>query len=234
MFWGRGRRIVTVAVAVAVSVAVAVRMRARREPLEEMFKQQRDIVAAGAQRRDTEVNDVDPIEQILAEEALSHHLGEIAIGGRDDPHIHALVDAIGADLLYFARFEETQEQALHPRRHLADLVEQNGSLVGCFELAGPVAVGAGEASLQIAEQLRLEERFRQARTIHRDERAITAGALLMDRARHELLARAAFARDQYFRVGVGNPRDFFLEFAECSTLPDEGRGRFVPHDRLLA
>ena len=42
--------------------------------------------------------------------------------------------------------------------------------VGDFELAGFVAVGAGEAALDVAEQLRFEERFGQAGAVDGHER----------------------------------------------------------------
>ena len=71
--------------------------------------------------------------------------------------------AVGADLLQLAGLEEPQQQALHAQRHLADFVEEDRAAVGQFELARLVAVGAGEAALDVAEQLRLEERFGQAR-----------------------------------------------------------------------
>ena len=31
---------------------------------------------------------VEAIEQVLAELAARHHLGQVAVGGRDDPHVH--------------------------------------------------------------------------------------------------------------------------------------------------
>ena len=53
-------------------------------------------------------------------------------------------------------------------------------LVGHLELAGLVAVGAGEAALHVAEQLRLEQRLRQAGAVDGDERALRPRALRVD------------------------------------------------------
>src|ERR1043165_5880846 len=99
------------------------------------------------------MNDVDAVEEVFAEQSLRHHLGEIAIRRSDDADVHALVDAVRTDLLHFAGLEEPQQQTLHARGHLADFIEQNRALIRSLELAGPIAIGAGEATLQIAEYL---------------------------------------------------------------------------------
>ena len=104
------------------------------------------------------------------------------------------IGAIGADLLQLAGFEEPQQQTLHPQRHLADFVEEDGAAVGHLELALLVAIGAGEAALDVAEELRFEQRFGQAGAVDGDHRARGARAALMDGVRHELLADAALAR----------------------------------------
>ena len=49
-------------------------------------------------------------------------------------------------------------------------------VVGDLELAGLVAIGAGEAALHVAEQLRFEQRFGQAGAVDRHERPVGAGA----------------------------------------------------------
>ena len=49
--------------------------------------------------------------------------------------------------------------------------------VGHLELARLVAIGAGEAALDVAEQLRLEQRFRQAGAVDRDHARAAARAL---------------------------------------------------------
>ena len=75
-----------------------------------------------------------------------------------------------ADRLDLARLEESQEQRLHPQAHLADFVEEQRAAVGHLQLAALVAVGAGEAALDVAEQLRLEQRLGEAGAVDRDER----------------------------------------------------------------
>ena len=51
-------------------------------------RQQRDIISSLSQGRQMDGDQVQPIEQILAELTPSHHLDQIAISGRDHPYIH--------------------------------------------------------------------------------------------------------------------------------------------------
>src|SRR5579875_1373832 len=63
------------------------------------------------------------------------------------------------------------------------------------------AHGARERALLVAEQLRLEQALGHRAAIDRDEGLVAAGARAVDRARQQLLARAALAGDEHARVG---------------------------------
>ena len=54
-------------------------------------------------------------------------------------------------------------------RHVADLVEEERAAVGELELAGAVAVRAGEGAAGVAEELALEQLGRDRRAVERDE-----------------------------------------------------------------
>ena len=104
---------------------------------------------------------------------------------------------IGPDGLNLAVLEKPQEQGLHAQAHLADFVQEQRAAVRELELAGLVAVGAGEAALDVPEELGLEERFRQAGAIDCHERRLLARESAVDVARHEVLADAALACDEH-------------------------------------
>ena len=79
---------------------------------------------------------------------------------------------------------------------------------GQLQLARLVAIGAGEAALDVAEQLRFEQRLGQAGAVDRDERARGAGRVHVDLAGDEVLADAALAGDQDLGVaGRHAPRE---------------------------
>ena len=150
---------------------------------EEVLDQQRDVLAALAQRRHDEVNDVDAVEQVLAELPLRDQSRRLRFVAAMTRTLVALRDPLGADLLDFAGLEEPEQQPLHPQRHLADLVEEDRAVVGHLELAGLVAIGAGEAALHVAEQLGLEQRLGNAGAVDRHEGCLARGlAALMARA----------------------------------------------------
>ena len=83
-----------------------------------------------------------------------------------------------------------QELALQGRVEVADLVEEDGALVGGLELADLELVGAREGASLVAEQLALEQLPRHRRAVDLDERSVAAGSEVVDRPRHELLAGA--------------------------------------------
>ncbi|MBP1637187.1 MAG: hypothetical protein H6Q10_3761 [Acidobacteria bacterium] len=198
---------------------------------EEVLDQRRDVLLALAQGRDVQVNDVQAVVEILPERPLRDHLGQVPVGRGDHPDVHHAGRAVGADLLQFARLEEPQEQALHPQRHLADLVEEDRALVGELELALLVAVRAGEAALHVAEQLGLEERLRQPRAVDGHERPVHARARAVDAERHQLLAGPALARHQHLRVGPGDALDLGLEIEDGKAGADDLCLAIASHSR---
>ena len=130
-------------------------------------------------------------------------------------------DAVGADLLQLAGLHEAQQQPLHPQGHLADFVEEDGAAVGELELADLVAIGAREGALDVAEQLRFEQRFRKAGAVHGDQLPRGARAAPVDGAGDELLADAALAGDQDLGVGPRDPLDLLDQLDDRGARADQ-------------
>jgi len=108
---------------------------------------------------------------------------------------------------------------LHVERHVADLVEEQGSAVGLFESSDPLAISAGERSFLVAEQFAFEQVFVECGTVDRDElpRPLLDGCL-MNRPRHLLFARARLARDQHRRGRIRNLADQFEDVVHFRAL----------------
>jgi len=66
-----------------------------------------------------------------------------------------------------------------------------------FEPALLLAYRACECAFFVSEQLALEKRFDQCGAVDGDEGLASAAAVIVDGAGHELLARAAFSKDQH-------------------------------------
>ena len=79
-------------------------------------------------------------------------------------------------------------------------------MVGHLELAGLVAIGAGEAALDVTEELRLEQRLGDAGAIDRHER-LRAAARVVDGPGDDLLAGAALAGNEDLGVGTSDALD---------------------------
>jgi hypothetical protein len=167
----------------------------------EVVGEQRDVLEAVAQRRDADRDDVDAIEQILAEAAGLDLVAEVAVGRADEAKVdlgHAPADRLDLPLL-----QRAQQLDLDVQRDLADLVEEQGAGVGLDEATLARARGAGEGALLVAEQLALEDRLRQRGAVGRDQLARGAGAVLVDVAGEQLLAGAALAEQQHGRRRAG-------------------------------
>ena len=112
------------------------------ETCEEIAYELGNVFATLAQRRHGQVYDVQAIEEILAERALADHVAQVAVRRSNHADIDAPARVIGPYLLQLAGLHESEQQSLHPHRHLADFVEENRPLICELELPGFVAIGA--------------------------------------------------------------------------------------------
>ena len=148
-------------------------------------------------------DDVEPVEEVLLEPAVGHHLPEVAVGGGDDAHVDAL-GPLGAERLELALLQHAQQLRLQRRAHRPDLVEEDRAAVGQRELALLGRGRAGERAADVAEQLRLEQRLGNRRAVDLDERHVALRAAVVDGARDQLLARAGLAGDEDGALGLGH------------------------------
>jgi hypothetical protein len=120
--------------------------------VQEVPDQVGDVFAALVQRRDVDREHVEPEEQVGAEPALAHGGRQVAVRGRDDPHINR--DRLAAaDPLDRALLEGAQQEDLRLLRQLADFVEEQRPPVGQLEAAGSPPGRAGEGPRLVAKQL---------------------------------------------------------------------------------
>ena len=114
-------------------------------------------------------DDVQPVEQVLAEPALLHHLPQVDVGRGDDPHVD--LDRLHAAQAHeLALLHDAQQLGLRLERDVADLVEEDAALVGQLEEPLLRVDGAGERALDVAEEVRLEQVRRQVARVDGDER----------------------------------------------------------------
>ncbi|BCR22636.1 hypothetical protein KAM429_31930 [Aquipseudomonas alcaligenes] len=130
--------------------AQAAQVQARTVLFEEVPGQQQGITAALAQWRHLQRVDAEAVIEIGAEAPGAHFLGQVAVGGGEDAHIHPVL-AVRAQALQLAALQHAQQLGLHRQRQFTDFVEQQGAAVGQLELTAALATGAGEGAAHMAE-----------------------------------------------------------------------------------
>ena len=79
-----------------------------------MLGEDADVLAALAQRRHVERDDVEPVVEVLAEALLLHHMAEVLVRRGDDADVHA--DRLGgAEPLELAFLQHAQDLRLGDR-----------------------------------------------------------------------------------------------------------------------
>ena len=128
-----------------------------------------------AQRRHEDRDDVQAEVQILAEPAGADLRRQILVGRRQ--HAHVDLDALrAADALHHLFLQHAQHLRLRLQAHVGDLVEEDRAAVGLLEASRLVGDRAGERAAHVAEQLRLDQLFRNRGAVHFDERPALAPA----------------------------------------------------------
>ncbi len=172
-------------------------------------------------------NHVQPVEQILAERPLGHQPREVAVGGRNHAHVHLDRPRI-ADALHFPLLQRPQQLHLQRRAHRPHLVEEERALVRLLEPADAVADRAGERAAHVAEQLRLEQRLGNRAAVDRDELAAPPRAVVVNRARHQLLARAGLAADENRAARRRHRLEQLEQIAHRPRSPDDAAEAVAP------
>ncbi len=141
------------------SIVLLVLVRIR---FQEMHRQKLNVVLALAKRRDPDIDDVEPVEQILPESLFLHFLLQVLVGRGENPDIG--VDGTGsAQALELLVLKNAQQLHLNRGTDLTDFIEEKCSAVSQFEPAFLASIGAGKRTFFITEQARLREGSRAVR-----------------------------------------------------------------------
>src|SRR5256886_3961647 len=122
----------------------------------------------------------------------------------------------------------SQQLRLGGERKIDDFIEEQRAAPGQLELPLLALMRPGERTLLVAEQLRLDQRVRAGAAVDGHDRLVAAGAQMMDRPGHELLAGAGFALDEDRERRVGHLLDLLGDLLHLPTRPHQ------PAQRTLA
>ena len=127
------------------------------EPVRQVLREQRDVLAPLAQRRERDGKDIQPVVEIVAESTLPDFFRQIAIGGRD--HAHVDVDGARApQALELPFLQHAQQLRLQLDWQVANLVEEQRPAVSELESPGLARMRPRERAALAPEQFALDER----------------------------------------------------------------------------
>src|SRR5574337_54543 len=169
-----------------------------------MSRQKRDVAFPLAQRRKDNRDNRQTVVEILAKPPLANFLLEIPIGGRN----HANVDLDrprSADPIDGPLLQRPEQLRLQRRRHLTDLVQQEGAAISRLKLPHATGDRACEGATLVAKQLTLQQRLRNRRTVDRHKGALGPLAPQMRLTSEQFLACAALAPEKDRRRVIRHP-----------------------------
>ena len=186
----------------------------RAGPGEKVLRENQDVGAALAERRQRKRDDGEAMVEVLAKVVARHRGAKILVGGGHDPHVGGL-GARAAQTAHRALLERREELGLERRGEQADLVEEQRAAMRELKEAGLGLARVGERALLVAEQLGFEQAFGDRGAVDVDERLAGAGPRAMDGPGEEALARAGLPENQERRGtgGDGGGADELLHLA---------------------
>ena len=186
--------------------------------LQKPTDQERDILFPVAQGGDPERDDVQAIVEILAKPPLFHLFFKILVGRRQHPDI-GCNQPVPSDTFERLLLEDPKHFCLRLKAHVGHFVKKDRPLVGQVKLSPFHGGRPGKGPLFMAEQLALNQIFRNRRTVHLDERFLDPPALTVNGSGHELLSRSVFSHDQDPGVGRRDNADHLFEVQNRTAVP---------------
>ena len=126
-----------------------------------MLGQQEGVGAAGAKRRQLDLDHVDAKEEVFAEPPLLDGGLQVAVGGGEDSRVegHFPFAAHRPHLVFLQR---PQQLRLHGQGHFADFVQEQRPSFRLKEEPFAIDPGVGERALDVSEQFAFQEGVRQS------------------------------------------------------------------------
>jgi hypothetical protein len=133
-----------------------------------MVGEERDVLTPVFEWRQSNLDGVEPVEQVFSEALFSDELAQVSIGRGDHAHIH-VPSLRRPDALHLAVLEDAQKLRLLLRRDVGDFIEKKRSTVGELEAADAIGLGIGECTAHVSEELALENAFGKPAGVDDDE-----------------------------------------------------------------
>ena len=188
-----------------------------------MIDQQGNVLGPLTKGRDRDADAIQARAQVLSEQSGGDLRFKVLARGCDHSHVHVRVGAVSADPPNLARLQEAEDDRLHGKAQLADVVEKQGAVRRNLKETRLVPVRPGKTASHVAKQFRLHEHIGQALAAERDEGRRRAWATVMDQSGDSLFPGARLAGDQHACIRTSCAIHFALEGANCLAAADETR-----------
>ncbi len=180
--------------------------------------QQDHIGFSHAQARHVNGKNIEPKIEILPEFFLFQHLLKVAVGGgnNSDIHLYCLVPSHPFKLFLLKYSEKFN---LGTNIHGTDLIKENGAGMGKLKFTFLLMKRTGKCPFFMAEQLTLNEIFRQCRTVNLYKRVVVSKAVIMYGVGNQLFACSALSSYQNRCIAsrnLGNHLKHFPHFIAVS------------------
>ena len=172
--------------------------------VDEVFNKQWDILASLTKGGELYGEHAEAIIKIFTEEAVDHHVFQIAIGGCNNTHIalYRLGSANRCDCFFLQR---PQKLSLHGSRYFADLIQKKSATLGDFEPSFAPGVRPGECALFMPEQFGFEQCFRHGGAIDGHKGFSVATRRVVDVPSRHFLAGSSFPQNKHRSRASGHP-----------------------------
>ncbi len=149
--------------------------------------------------------------QVAAERPLADHFRQVPIGAGQEAGIHLDGNRL-AHRHHLLLLQHAQQLGLEAEGDIADFIEEDRAAVGRADDAQHALLGPRKGPANVAEELALEERFADARTIDGYKGAVATQTLVAEAPGNQLLARTALPFDQNATITTSNSIDQIQDF----------------------
>ena len=166
------------------------------QPFQEYGEQVKNIRWPFIEGRQVQCQWVEAEIEVAAETARFDLGDDIGIAGRDDADVKGN-DIIRSDAHDLPRFQDAQQFGLDVGGHTIDFIEENRAVMSQLEESGfPFFAGPRKRATLVAEELALQQFWRQGGAVYGDKRTAAARAGIVDALGKEFLAGTAFSLDE--------------------------------------
>src|SRR5215510_11426060 len=172
--------------------------------LDEVVDEQGNVIGSFTERRNSDGENIQSIEKILAKRASRDGLFQVAVGRSDDAYVNRdRLDA--ANALNFPFLEDAEQCNLGFSRQISDLVEENRASISRLKPSHALLECSGEGAFFMPKQFRGNERGWNRCTVHLNEGMTGAPRSVVNGTSHQFFTRSCFTQDEHCRIRGCDP-----------------------------